>query len=425
MAALALLGVGVVLGALFDAPLMALLRRLRPADGDEQPAHPKKGFGPDATGWFEAVRRPGGATAAEALERIDDLGYMESYETGGDEVGVTVYDRARVDPGTNLIVSAHEPTVLLLDMEGELLHEWRIDFDAIPKPDGWEPLSPLAGRFIRRARLMEGGALLCLFERTVFVKVDVGARPIWADFDMYHHDIDVAADGTIYTLTHDVRVIPRIHATRKTFEDFVVTLSPDGRVLDRFSLLEAFERSPYAPLLERLPEREDVFHTNTLELIEGESVFGANKLLISVWGLDAVAVVDLETRVVEWAVTGQWHHQHQPVLLEGGEILLFDNLGHGDYSKVIQFDPFTQRVSWSYEGDAENDFYSMLIGSCQRLENGNTLITESLSGRAFEVTPAGEVVWRWSSPFRAGPKGEGVAVLMELVRLPPIDPGAW
>jgi hypothetical protein len=410
----------------FDLPpypqFRSLYHSLRPA---EEAAHPKAGFGPDATGWYEKVRRPGGVTAEEAVGAIDDLGYVETYESAGDEVGVTVHDATRVDPGTNLIVSAHEPSVLLMDMQGEVLHEWQLDFDAIPKPAGWESLSPLAGRFIRRARLMENGELLCLFERTAFVKVDAGGEPLWADFDMYHHDMDVAADGTIYTLTHEVRVIPRIHETRKTFEDFVTTLSPDGRVLGRFSLLEAFERSAYAPMLERLPEREDVFHTNTLELLEGESLFGEDKLLISVWGLDAIAVVDPAEQQVDWAMTGQWHRQHQPVLLENGELLLFDNMGPGEFSKVIQFDPFTQEISWSYEGGPENDFYSMLLGSCQRLGNGNTLITESLSGRAFEVTQDGEVVWRWSSPFRAGPNNEGIAVLMEAVRLPPIDPGDW
>ncbi len=422
-------GIGFVLGAAcvrFSLPpypqLVGLYYRLRPPV--EAPP-PKQAFGPDATGWFELVRRPGGVTGEEALGQIDDIGYLNSYGPGGEDERVTLHDAARTLPGTNLVVSAHEPSVLLLDMQGEVLHEWKPDLDALPKPQGWKPVSPLAGRFMRRARLLPDGELLCLFERTVLTKVDRDARPIWADFDLYHHDLDVAQDGTIYTLTHEVRVIPRIHETRETFEDFVTTLSSDGRVLGRFSLLEAFERSRFAPMLERLPDRQDVFHTNTLELLEGESIFGSNKLLISVWGLDALAVVDIETQVVDWALTGQWHRQHQPVLLENGELLLFDNMGPGDYSKVLQLDPFSQQVSWAYEGGEENDFYSALIGSCQRLENGNTLITESLRGRAFEVTPAGEVVWKWSSPFRVGPNGEGVAVLMELVRLPLIDPSTW
>ena len=46
--------------------------------------------------------------------------------------------------------------------------------------------------------------------------------------------------------------------------------------------------------------------------------------------------------------------------------------------------------TWSY---AASGFYSNHLGGCQRLANGNTLIVESTSGRIFEVTSAGEVVW--------------------------------
>ena len=34
----------------------------------------------------------------------------------------------------------------------------------------------------------------------------------------------------------------------------------------------------------------------------------------------------------------------------------------------------------------------------QRLDNGNTLVTMGPQGIAFEVTPAGEEVWRYVSP---------------------------
>jgi hypothetical protein len=45
------------------------------------------------------------------------------------------------------------------------------------------------------------------------------------------------------------------------------------------------------------------------------------------------------------------------------------------------------------------------------------LITESERGRAFEITPAGEVVWEFVSPHRGGRNSELVATLFELVRL--------
>ena len=34
------------------------------------------------------------------------------------------------------------------------------------------------------------------------------------------------------------------------------------------------------------------------------------------------------------------------------------------------------------------------------MKNGNTFITEGVSGRMFEVTPQGEIVWEYLSPFR-------------------------
>jgi hypothetical protein len=101
---------------------------------------------------------------------------------------------------------------------------------------------------------------------------------------------------------------------------------------------------------------------------------------------------------------------------------VFDNLGLGEYSQLVELEPFSQRIVWSYAGSPENDFSSHVLGCVQRLANGNTLVTESTSGRAFELTPSNEVVWRWTSPYRAGPNGEGVAVLVEVLRL---DPPAW
>jgi hypothetical protein len=84
---------------------------------------------------------------------------------------------------------------------------------------------------------------------------------------------------------------------------------------------------------------------------------------------------------------------------------------------VLEFDPRTRAVTWSYEGSAEDPFDSATGGSVQRLPNGNTLITESDGGRAFEVTPSREIVWEYYNPARAGEKGDLIANLSELTRI--------
>jgi hypothetical protein len=65
------------------------------------------------------------------------------------------------------------------------------------------------------------------------------------------------------------------------------------------------------------------------------------------------------------------------------------------------------RLAWRYRGDG---FYSSNISGAQRLPNGNTLICEGASGRIFEVTCAGDVVWEYVNPFspsgKDGPRSE-------------------
>ncbi|XDF35098.1 aryl-sulfate sulfotransferase [Paracidovorax avenae] len=99
-------------------------------------------------------------------------------------------------------------------------------------------------------------------------------------------------------------------------------------------------------------------------------------------------------------------HQHAPVPLPGGHILAFDNGNfregaHVAFSRVVEIDPADQRVVWSYQDEMVNAFYTAFMGNAQRLWNGNTHITESATGRLFEVTPAGEVVWEYILPWFA------------------------
>ncbi len=55
---------------------------------------------------------------------------------------------------------------------------------------------------------------------------------------------------------------------------------------------------------------------------------------------------------------------------------------------------------WSYTAPPVD--FSMIISGTQRLANGNTLLTFGPDGAFVEVTPAGEVVWRYVNPYIPG-----------------------
>ena len=126
-------------------------------------------------------------------------------------------------------------------------------------------------------------------------------------------------------------------------------------------------------------------------------------MLVSLKLLDAVAIVDPDAGQVVWTLLGLWHAQHSAHLLVNGHILLFDNFGTMRMaSRIIEVDPFTQEIVWSYGGRSQEDLLSTTAGWVERLAGGNTLITESNSGRVIEVTPDKRVVWEFVNPNRVG-----------------------
>ena len=100
--------------------------------------------------------------------------------------------------------------------------------------------------------------------------------------------------------------------------------------------------------------------------------------------------------------------QHAPISLENGNILIFDNGVHRlddplPFSRVIEINPATNEIVWTYQDRAVSNFFSPRMGNAQRLPNGNTLINEASFGRFFEVTRDGEIVWEYVNPFFGGP----------------------
>lgn len=346
------------------------------------------------------------------------LGYLPDSEPAPALKGVTTHLRGLAHPGLNLAVSRHAPEARLLDMKGRELHRWRLAFeDAFPDRAGLVGVPGIVDW--RRVALRENGDLLAIFEGAGLIMVDKDSRLLWANPLAFHHDVFVDEAGTIYALTQRAHVLPRIHPAEPVVEDFITVLDASGRALRHVSILEAFERSSYASILRNLKPAGDILHTNTIELVPNSA---SKRVLISVRELSVIAIVDLEDERVVWALSGQWHAQHQPTFLADGNLLLFDNQGHGELSKVIEIDPFSQEIVWSYAGTPENGFYSRTCGSNQRLENGNTLITQSNSGRAFEVTREGRIVWEYYNPARTGDQNDLIATLYELVRLPETHP---
>ncbi|MGE3713441.1 MAG: arylsulfotransferase family protein [Alphaproteobacteria bacterium] len=325
--------------------------------------------------------------------------------------------------GLTLITIRYSTTAYLLDMEGNIRHRWDVPFKkAWKKPRHVSTLVSNEWIYIEKAVAFPNGDLLLAYTAAGvtpygygMVKVDKDSRVIWKYSDNTHHDFSIdPATGNILALTH--RLINSNEpgyrwSTNYMLEDFVVLLSPAGKELQRISVFDAFYDSPYRLLLHDYHKNVmewDRLHTNHVSIITEEMarhfpMFKAGQYLLSLRNMDALAVLDPQSKKIVWAFNGLWRAQHSPQLLENGNILLFDNKGHvikdQIFSRVLEFNPKTLGVEWSYIGSKELPFYTDAFGRVQRLDNGNTLITESMTGRVFEITPAGKTVWQFKLPM--------------------------
>lgn len=126
-------------------------------------------------------------------------------------------------------------------------------------------------------------------------------------------------------------------------------------------------------------------------------------------------------------ISGQHDPQIIPDGLPGaGNLLLLDDHGEAGFppvalsytggSRVLEINPVTKQIVWEYSATDSDQapwtFRTTFIGDVRRLPNGNTFIDEGMNGRFFQVTPAGEIVWEYVSPYRGGapfgPAGEKI-----------------
>jgi len=376
---------------------------------------------------------PGETALAEKqqreIERLEAIGYLSGTEPAPERSGVLVHEKDKACRGLNLVVSAHDASAYLMDMDGVVLHEWRCGFR-----DVW-PDNPISDDAVGtqhwcRAHLYENGDILAVFQGLGMVKLDRNSNLLWSRACGYHHDLKVMPDGRIYILEQKAHVVQSWNRELPTLENFVTILDSEGRPVRRVSMFRAFENSPYSSTLRRAPTVGDPFHSNSIQRLDGShsdrlSAFREGNVLVSIRELDTVAVIDLGAESVVWAMSNLFRRQHDASLLENGNVLLFDNQHRAGESEALEFDPITQSVVWSYSGGEERPFYSETCGTIQRLPNGNTLIVESDNGREFETTREREIVWEYVSPHRAGNDGELIATLFEVQRLREDFPTDW
>jgi len=353
------------------------------------------------------------------LEMLRSVPYLSASESIVDEttVGVQVHDDQKSCQGYNFYCTLFTGEAFLMDMDGRIVHRWSYPHHR-------------RERGTDHALFLSNGDVVILKEYRELVRLDWNSRLLWRRSLQAHHDMAQAEDGTLYVI---LRAVRSYRGFRVTFPS-IAHLTADGEVIDRWSAFDRLEelkktldtrsfldtildgasdggqiRPPVPRIRAPVPgserKRYEYFHMNAITVLDGrqragrDPLWSGGNLLVCFRNVNQIAVLERSTYRVLWAWgEGELEWPHHPTLLENGHILVFDNGVHRGYSRILELDPVTERIVWEYRSEPPEDFFSHSRGAAQRLDNGNTLITESDRGRVFEVTPKGEIVWRWQNP---------------------------
>ena len=318
-------------------------------------------------------------------------------------IGLTYSDDAKIYSGYTLFCSVRGHHATLVDLRGRVVHQWH-------HPEGiqhakWlgngnlliQTLPPLDALGAERI----GGSAGALIE------LDWGGNTVWEYRDPFmHHDYLRLANGNHLYLAWAKLPAELADAVQGGYRDpkdpdvmwadVINEIAPDGTPVAQWRSWEhlSFDDDCICPL----ESRKEWTHANSLALTRD------GDWLISFRLTNTVAIVDATTGAFKWKWgPGTLSHQHAAKQLASGNVLLFDNgchrRGAPSYSRVVEVDPRTNEIVWEYADPTLLAFYSFMVSGCERLPNGNTLITEGASGRLFEVTAEREVVWEYVSPW--------------------------
>lgn len=344
------------------------------------------GLWPDATFHFRVVTEDDGTASADHTVTTGTIPSVLPR--------VTVTGDATFDGWVVMPIQGAEQGIAVLDTEGRYVWYWLVD------PAGG-PYNLMAAFYAADkqgfAYGLAGSESAGNMDRGSIRRV-----PWWGEAEQiyalpyFDHDVTQLPDGTF------AAVVFEPNDTYGTNADTIVEVTADLTSHTQvWSAWEAYDPETFAT------DHLGAHNWTHANAIEYEPSTDSYYLNCKEWA--SLLKIDRPTGEVLWGMNGEANRfeyldgtepillQHQFEVLDGGDLLVFDNgeAARG-YSQIVELDvdeaAMTVSQTWDYVRDPP--LWVFAKGDVRRLANGNTLVVWSSAGEVQEVTTAGEVVWQ-------------------------------
>lgn len=395
-------------------------------------------------------------------------------------VGTTRFEHERAYP-VDILFTGGDGKAHLIDMEGRSLHEWP-DLGSYSTLLDPALTAGQRGHVLVTLEQAEGkgidlvpGRIGSRISQTI-AELDWGGTPVWrfgahapGGLAQQHHDYARLPNGNTLVLSNWVHAVPG-YAQPRILDDVFYEVDPKGDIVWRWVASEHVQELGFTAQQLKLvlaSDNADILHVNDLKPVgpnhwfdAGDTRFAPNNVIFCSRNGNFTAIVSRDTGKVVWTlgpnypklatgvafkhlprpvdqISGQHDAQIIPAGLPGaGNLLLFDNQGEAGFpavplsvtggSRVIEIDPVRKEIVWQYSAEDSGQpswaMRSTHISSARRLPNGNTFIDEGQSGRVFQVTRSGDIVWEYVNAYPKVSQGDGARTIInpQLYRAEPV-----
>ena len=177
------------------------------------------------------------------------------YKARHEGAGVIYYNPEESYAGVTMITSMwhHTNGVNLIDMDGSVIHEWRVSVNEI-----WTEAPQLKRQLgdwdaqIHGAILYPNGDIIFNLEYVGLIKIDMCSNMVWKLPFRTHHSIHEDKYGYLWvpgliTLDSPVNRLPLLEPPID--EEFILKISPSGEIIEKLSILDVFYKSGKEGLL--------------------------------------------------------------------------------------------------------------------------------------------------------------------------------
>ena len=347
----------------------------------------------------------------------DDIQYTEDR---WQRKGVTINVEGKRDQSEYILYAqANSTTVKLINRHGREEHSWMVPYSKVWGGDQSHMNVPkkLSNDFfyIRDFHLYDDGSIVVMMNvagttpwGAGIIKVDKDSNVLWSWRGSTNNDLEITPEGNILITNQDIVIKNLTGIVEKAEDGYIsaelVTLSPDGKELERVSIVDKVLKSEFRDMVKFYHiVGGDFLHMNSIDYISEShpeiSWIKEGYILLSLRNMNTIAVFDPVGKEVVHAFRGGFVMQHDiDYHPDTGTFMVYDNrgaLGPGGHTRILEFLPETNEEVWSYKGTKDRPFHSNFWGVQQRLSNNNVMTVEAEQGRLIEVTRDGEIVWEY------------------------------